>query len=117
MESKGKGKREREMAEKNDQLKEIQMLEGHTSKVWSVAWNPASGTDGKPAILASCGADKTIRIWKQNPDTSSFVCVVPPLSLSLSPSLSLSLSVFMIYIKLASPEIIHTHYDVGFREM
>ncbi|WOH06179.1 hypothetical protein DCAR_0625602 [Daucus carota subsp. sativus] len=35
------------------------MLEGHTSKVWSVAWNPASGTDGKPAILASCGADKT----------------------------------------------------------
>ena len=115
MESKGKGKREREVAEKNDQLKEIQMLEGHTGKVWSVAWNPVSGTDGKPVILASCGADKTIRIWKQNPDTSSFVCVVPPPSLSLS--LPLSLSVFMIYIKLASPEIIHTHYDVGFREM
>ncbi|KAL1813299.1 hypothetical protein ACET3Z_023364 [Daucus carota] len=75
MESKGKGKREREVAEKNDQLKEIQMLEGHTGKVWSVAWNPVSGTDGKPVILASCGADKTVRIWKQNPDTSSFVCV------------------------------------------
>lgn len=38
-------------------LQESQTLYGHTDRVWTLAWNPA-GT-----ILASSGADKTIRLW------------------------------------------------------
>ncbi|KAL1813301.1 hypothetical protein DCAR_0625604 [Daucus carota subsp. sativus] len=63
------------MAEKKYELQEIQKLQGHTDRVWSVAWNPVAGTDGTPPILASCSADKTVRIWKQNPQTSAFNCV------------------------------------------
>lgn len=36
-----------------------QELSGHTDRVWTLAWNP-SGT-----ILASSGADKTIRLWTE----------------------------------------------------
>jgi WD40 repeat protein len=32
-------------------------LEGHVDRVWSVAWSPAGG------LLASSGADKSIRVW------------------------------------------------------
>ncbi|CAN8007036.1 unnamed protein product [Ixodes hexagonus] len=38
-------------------LSKLSDLEGHEDRVWNVAWNP-SGT-----LLASCGGDKTIRLW------------------------------------------------------
>ncbi|CAA6668500.1 unnamed protein product [Spirodela intermedia] len=41
------------------ELKELCRLEGHTDRVWSLAWNPAAGGDGVPAVLASCSGDKT----------------------------------------------------------
>ncbi|XP_050379332.1 protein CIA1 [Argentina anserina] len=47
-----------------DTLKEIQKLEGHTDRVWGLAWNPLSGLDGHPYKLASCSGDKTVRIWE-----------------------------------------------------
>lgn len=55
----------------NLELKEIQKLEGHTDRVWSLAWNPATGVSGIPAVLASCSGDKTVRIWQQNPSGRS----------------------------------------------
>ncbi|KAA8516716.1 hypothetical protein F0562_016778 [Nyssa sinensis] len=60
--------------EESFELKEIQRLEGHTDRVWSVAWNPATGVSGIPAVLASCSGDKTVRIWQQNSATGSFEC-------------------------------------------
>ncbi|KZV21427.1 hypothetical protein F511_25655, partial [Dorcoceras hygrometricum] len=56
------------------ELVEIETLRGHTDKVLRVAWNPAAGVGGVPAMIASCGAHKTVRIWEQNPDTRSFQC-------------------------------------------
>lgn len=38
-------------------LELLSTLDGHKDRVWHLAWSP----DGKN--LASCGADKTIRIW------------------------------------------------------
>ncbi|XP_055813354.1 protein CIA1 [Solanum dulcamara] len=55
------------------ELREIQRLEGHTDKVWSVAWKPATGINGVPAVFASCSGDKTVRIWEEN-STGSFQC-------------------------------------------
>ncbi|KAH7663436.1 WD40 repeat protein [Dioscorea alata] len=55
-------------------LREMQSLEGHNDRVWSLAWNPASGAAGVPAMLASCSGDKTARIWKQGP-SGSFDCM------------------------------------------
>ncbi|XP_042512646.1 protein CIA1 isoform X1 [Macadamia integrifolia] len=60
-----------EFIDGNLQLKEIQKLEGHTDRVWSLAWNPATGVAGIPAMLASCSGDKTVRIWQQNPSGRS----------------------------------------------
>ncbi|PIA59059.1 hypothetical protein AQUCO_00400131v1 [Aquilegia coerulea] len=55
-----------DLLEKKMELKEIQKLEGHTDRVWSLAWNPTTGVAGIPAMLASCSGDKTVRIWQQN---------------------------------------------------
>lgn len=37
------------------------VLEGHTDRVWSVAWHPSG------CKLASTGGDKQVRIWAQGP--------------------------------------------------
>ena len=54
-------------------MKCVQTLEGHLDKVWHVSWEP---TEGKH--LASCSADKTIRLWKYDSEsgTCSPVCVL-----------------------------------------
>lgn len=63
------------LMEENVELREIQRLEGHTDRVWGLAWNPTTGgSTGKPAMLASCSGDKTVRIWQQSTATGSFVC-------------------------------------------
>ncbi|TQD88988.1 hypothetical protein C1H46_025495 [Malus baccata] len=54
------------------ELREIQKLEGHTDRVWSLAWNPATGVAGIPLSFPSCSGDKTVRIWEQNLSTSSW---------------------------------------------
>jgi len=40
----------------------IATLEGHNDRVWCVTW------DAKGKLLASCGGDKTIRIWAEEGD-------------------------------------------------
>ncbi|XP_052803579.1 probable cytosolic iron-sulfur protein assembly protein CIAO1 homolog [Mya arenaria] len=47
-------------------LTKVCTLEGHEDQVWCVAWNPAG------SLLASCGTDKTIRIWGREGD--NWVC-------------------------------------------
>lgn len=63
-----------ELLDSNLELKEIQKLEGHTDRVWSLAWNPATGAGGVPPVFASCSGDKTVRIWEQSPSTCSWDC-------------------------------------------
>lgn len=58
------------------ELKEIQKLEGHSDRVWSLAWNPASGHSGVPLVFASCSGDKTVRIWEQNNSSGIWDCKV-----------------------------------------
>ncbi|XP_010436281.1 PREDICTED: protein CIA1 [Camelina sativa] len=50
-------------------LVEVQKLEGHSARVWNVAWNPAAA-----GVLASCSADKTVRIWEQSSLSRSWSC-------------------------------------------
>jgi cytosolic iron-sulfur protein assembly protein CIAO1 len=49
------------------ELREVHRLTGHADRVWALAWNPAPGP-GAGLMLASCGGDKTVRIWKRAPD-------------------------------------------------
>jgi WD40 repeat protein len=49
------------------ELREAHRLAGHADRVWALAWNPAPGPGAGP-LLASCGGDKTVRIWKRAPD-------------------------------------------------
>ncbi|WVZ06955.1 hypothetical protein V8G54_020301 [Vigna mungo] len=56
------------------ELKEIQRLEGHTDRVWSLDWNPATGHAGIPLVFASCSGDKTVRIWEQNLSSGLWAC-------------------------------------------
>lgn len=55
------------------ELKEVQKLEGHSDRVWSLAWNPV--TAGSSGMLASCSGDKTVRIWQRGP-SGSWECSV-----------------------------------------
>ncbi|KAJ6880105.1 hypothetical protein NC652_033441 [Populus alba x Populus x berolinensis] len=64
------------------ELKEIQTLEGHTDRVWSLVWNPATGTSNIPPkhtrtvrscawspsgkLLATPSFDDTTAIWEIN---------------------------------------------------
>ncbi|PIN16808.1 WD40 repeat protein [Handroanthus impetiginosus] len=61
-------------ADENFELREIQRLDGHTDRVWGLAWKPATGVEGVPAVLASCSGDKTVRIWQQSSVSGSFQC-------------------------------------------
>ncbi|KAK1300960.1 hypothetical protein QJS10_CPB13g01587 [Acorus calamus] len=47
------------------ELRELQRLEGHTDRVWSLAWAPPLA--GSPPMLASCSGDKSVRIWQETP--------------------------------------------------
>uniref|UniRef100_A0A2N9H870 Probable cytosolic iron-sulfur protein assembly protein CIAO1 homolog n=1 Tax=Fagus sylvatica TaxID=28930 RepID=A0A2N9H870_FAGSY len=60
-----------EVYEGGCELKLLQTLEGHTDRVWSLSWNPATGSTGTPLVFASCSGDKTVRIWEQTPSPSS----------------------------------------------
>mmetsp|Transcript_9223 Transcript_9223/g.13708 ORF Transcript_9223/g.13708 Transcript_9223/m.13708 type:complete len:302 (-) Transcript_9223:41-946(-) len=40
----------------------ISHLEGHSDRVWQVNWSPSGD------LLASCSADKTVKIWKATPE-------------------------------------------------
>lgn len=47
-------------------LHTVATLEGHSDRVWNVAWNPTR------SVIASCSADKTVRMWSYNSDSNSF---------------------------------------------
>ncbi|KAJ9181398.1 hypothetical protein P3X46_009531 [Hevea brasiliensis] len=63
-----------DLVDGNFELREIQKLHGHTDRVWSLAWNPATGTGDIPPVFASCSGDKTVRIWEQSPSSRSWDC-------------------------------------------
>ncbi|KAL5196987.1 hypothetical protein ABZP36_000499 [Zizania latifolia] len=49
------------------ELREAHRLTGHSDRVWSLEWNPSPGAGASP-VLASCGGDKAVRIWKRAAD-------------------------------------------------
>ena len=52
------------------QMKELSILGGHEDSVWCVAWS----ADGK--LLASCGTDKSIRVWARRGDDWALLCAL-----------------------------------------
>lgn len=51
-------------------LRLVQALPGHDDRVWCVAWSPDGST------LATCGGDKSVRMWAQpRPGAGDFACV------------------------------------------
>ncbi|KAG2686597.1 hypothetical protein I3760_09G013100 [Carya illinoinensis] len=60
-----------ELYEGGCDLKLLETLEGHSDRVWSLAWNPATGASGTPLVFASCSGDKTVRIWEHTPSPSA----------------------------------------------
>jgi WD40 repeat protein len=67
------------------ELKLLDRLEGHSDRVWSLAWNPATGSAGVPLVFASCSGDKTVRVWEHapSPSSGSWTCKVRPLYIYL----------------------------------
>ncbi|CAM8979147.1 unnamed protein product [Rhodiola kirilowii] len=61
-----------QFSEGNFELKELQTLEGHTDRVWSVTWSPVAASP----TFASCSGDKTVRIWQMDSNTGLFHCKV-----------------------------------------
>ncbi|KAK9807054.1 hypothetical protein WJX72_012149 [[Myrmecia] bisecta] len=49
-------------------LEELQTLEGHSDRVWSVRWSPSGD------MLASCSGDKTVRIWTRQRSSGRWAC-------------------------------------------
>lgn len=49
-------------------MEEWDTLRGHEERVWNLAWSP----DG--SILASCGQDKTVRLWRRGPGPQDWIC-------------------------------------------
>ena len=49
----------------------VQELQGHTDRVWNLAWTPALGA----VLLATCSSDQSIRIWAQAQGPKSQVAV------------------------------------------
>ena len=66
-------------AKKNSEfvIEPIAALEGHTDRVWAVAWNPVQ------PLVASCSGDRSIRLWSYR---STLPSASSPPALSNSPA-------------------------------
>lgn len=47
----------------------INLFLGHTERIWCICWSYC----GK--YLASCGGDRTIKIWSRSDDFTEFQCI------------------------------------------
>lgn len=65
-------------------LEELQSLEGHDDRVWSVSWSPSG------ELLASTSGDKTVRIWARD-SQGKWYCKVRQSADRITPRPSFSL--------------------------